>query len=149
MVLLAMEFLHRERQLYLRLIRGTIDSQTQGRDKENPVFHNHYVNLVHDALCGGGLTADLPNAQHITFGSPGKLTIGGSNLLQSHLAQIIRRSNSNQHISQSQGGVFHIGSSLQEQRPRRRTSCSLCKKHTTSRQDSGTITSFPPTHFFS
>ena len=34
--------------------KGVLDSQTQGRDKENPVFHNHYVNLVHDALCGGG-----------------------------------------------------------------------------------------------
>lgn len=34
--------------------KGVLDSGTQNGDKFNPVFHNHYVKLVNDLLCGGG-----------------------------------------------------------------------------------------------
>ena len=55
---------------------------SQGGDQDNPVFHNHYVQLIEDPLCGSDPAVDLNT---ITFGSPGKLTVGGSNLVQSSL----------------------------------------------------------------
>ncbi len=51
---------------------GVLDSVTQHGDKNNPVFHNHYVHLTTDSACGGGDAVDL-NA--LSFDSPGKLSI--------------------------------------------------------------------------
>jgi hypothetical protein len=64
--------------------KGVLDSETQNGDKFNPVFHNHYVKLVNDLICGGGPTV-IPDAQHITFDSPGKLTVSGSALSLNNL----------------------------------------------------------------
>jgi hypothetical protein len=64
--------------------KGVLDSETQNGDKFNPVFHNHYVKLVNDPICGGGPTV-ISDVQHITFDSPGKLTVGGSALSLNNL----------------------------------------------------------------
>lgn len=63
---------------------GVLDSKTQNGDADNPVFHNHYtqLDLPPNEHCGGTPEVVL---ETLTFGSPGKLSIGGSNLVQSSL----------------------------------------------------------------
>jgi hypothetical protein len=63
---------------------GVLDSVTQGGDKNNPVFHNHYTQLIFppNDHCGANPEVDLTT---LTFGSPGKLTVAGPNLVQKNL----------------------------------------------------------------
>jgi hypothetical protein len=63
---------------------GVLDSKTQNGNKDNPVFHNHYTQLDFppNPHCGPNPEVVLNT---LTFGSPGKLTVGGSNLVQSNL----------------------------------------------------------------
>jgi hypothetical protein len=64
--------------------KGVLDSQTQGGNKDNPVFHNHYTQLDFppNEHCGQNPEVILNT---LTFGSPGKLAIAGPNLVQSNL----------------------------------------------------------------
>ena len=62
--------------------KGVLDSKTQGAEKDNPVFHNHYIQLKDEPKCGSNPGVNLDT---ITFGSPGKLSISGSNLQQANL----------------------------------------------------------------
>jgi hypothetical protein len=56
---------------------GVLDSKAQNGDKNNPVFHNHYVHLGPDREnCGNN-----PRVTAITFASPGKVTVAGSLLV--------------------------------------------------------------------
>jgi hypothetical protein len=63
---------------------GVLDSATQGGDPNNPVFHNHYTQLIFppNEHCGSNPEVDLTT---LTFGSPGKLTVAGQNLVQKDL----------------------------------------------------------------
>ena len=64
--------------------KGVLDSQTQGGNKNNPVFHNHYTQLDFppNKHCGKNPEVILNT---LTFGSPGKLRIDGPTVVQSNL----------------------------------------------------------------
>jgi hypothetical protein len=51
---------------------GIIDSELQ-KSPEDPVFHNHYVILGNNSICG-----DTPAVQDLSFTSPGKVMIDGN-----------------------------------------------------------------------
>ena len=51
---------------------GIIDSELQ-KSPEDPVFHNHYVILGNNSICG-----DNPAIQDLSFTSPGKVIIDGN-----------------------------------------------------------------------
>ena len=61
---------------------GVLDSETQNGNPDSPIFHNHYLQLGSDPLCGTD-PAVLLNT--LTLGSPGKLTVGGPNLVLKNL----------------------------------------------------------------
>ena len=52
---------------------GIADSELQNGDPTNPVFHNHYVILGNNSLCGAN-----PAVQDLSFTSPGKVIIDGN-----------------------------------------------------------------------
>ena len=52
---------------------GIVDSELQKGDPTNPVFHNHYVILGNNSICG-----DTPAVQDLSFTSPGKVIIDGN-----------------------------------------------------------------------
>ena len=52
---------------------GIVDSELQNGDPTNPVFHNHYVILGNNSICG-----DNPAVQDLSFTSPGKVIIDGN-----------------------------------------------------------------------
>jgi hypothetical protein len=51
---------------------GIIDSELQ-KSPEDPVFHNHYVILGNNSICG-----NTPAVQDLSFTSPGKVIIDGN-----------------------------------------------------------------------
>src|SRR5687767_7556852 len=52
---------------------GIVDSELQNGDPTNPVFHNHYVILGNNSICGAN-----PAVQDLSFTSPGKVIIDGN-----------------------------------------------------------------------
>ena len=52
---------------------GIVDSELQNGDPNNPVFHNHYVILGNNSICGAN-----PAVQDLSFTSPGKVIIDGN-----------------------------------------------------------------------
>ena len=52
---------------------GIVDSELQNNDPTNPVFHNHYVILGNNSICGAN-----PAVQDLSFTSPGKVIIDGN-----------------------------------------------------------------------
>jgi hypothetical protein len=52
---------------------GIADSILQNGDPTNPVFHNHYVVLGNNSICG-----ENPAVQDLSFTSPGKVIIDGN-----------------------------------------------------------------------
>src|SRR5688572_26636745 len=52
---------------------GIVDSELQNGDPTNPVFHNHYVILGNNTICGAN-----PAVQDLSFTSPGKVIIDGN-----------------------------------------------------------------------
>ena len=52
---------------------GIVDSELQNNDPTNPVFHNHYVILGNNTICGAN-----PAVQDLSFTSPGKVIIDGN-----------------------------------------------------------------------
>jgi hypothetical protein len=63
--------------------KGVLDSQAQGGDKNNPVFHNHYIQLIDDPK--NCKSTPAVNLKTITFGILGKVSVGGSNIAISNL----------------------------------------------------------------
>jgi hypothetical protein len=58
---------------------GIIDSELQ-KSPEDPVFHNHYVILGNNSICG-----DNPAIQDLSFTSPGKVIIDGNKAILKNL----------------------------------------------------------------
>jgi hypothetical protein len=52
---------------------GIVDSELQNGDPTNPVFHNHYVILGNNPICGAN-----PAVADLSFISPGKVIIDGN-----------------------------------------------------------------------
>ena len=76
---------------------GVLDSETQNGNKDNPIFHNHYVHLGTDAEhCGNN-----PAVTAITFDSPGKLSISGSAIQLKNLPKSSEGLSQDNHV----GGV--------------------------------------------
>jgi hypothetical protein len=63
--------------------KGVLDSQAQGGNKNNPVFHNHYIQLIDDP--DNCKSTPAVNLKTITFGILGKVSVGGSNIALSNL----------------------------------------------------------------
>jgi len=74
---------------------GVLDSEKQNGNKDNPIFHNHYVHLGTDAQhCGNN-----PAVTAITFASPGKLLVGASALQLKDLPKSSEGLSQDNHVS--------------------------------------------------
>ncbi len=60
--------------------KGVLDSVKQNGDKNNPVWHNHYISLGTNSLCGTN-----PAVMDITYQSPGSVIINKDKAVLSNL----------------------------------------------------------------
>ncbi len=64
--------------------KGVLDSETQGGDGFNPIFHNHFITL--QATTGLGCpTNAIAAVEKITFQSPGQISIQSTEALQARI----------------------------------------------------------------
>ncbi|MGH9977331.1 MAG: hypothetical protein ACRD8Z_16095 [Nitrososphaeraceae archaeon] len=64
--------------------KGVLDSETQGDDGFNPIFHNHFITLKPTTGLGCPTDADAAVAK-ITFQSPGQVSIQSAEALQARI----------------------------------------------------------------
>lgn len=81
---------------------GVLDSKLQNGNKNNPIFHNHYVTLKGDAThCGTNSKGEAnPAVDKITFKSPGNIFVAGNTILLSNLPKTSEGISQNSDIHQ-------------------------------------------------
>jgi hypothetical protein len=74
--------------------KGILDSEAQNGDVNNSVFHNHYVILGQNQICHSD-----PAIRSITFASPGKVSVTGSDIALSNLPKSSEDITQNSHVN--------------------------------------------------